>query len=115
MPQSRQFVFGLARRAPHRGDDRSVTRERELVARDEAEAAVAGEVLRIARLEGGKDVARYVPSTEDEVEHAEKELQKLTDDYIGKIDAMIQSVRAVSSLPAPGTWLQYWARPSALT
>jgi ribosome recycling factor len=26
-------------------------------------------------------------TTEDEVKHAEKELQKLTDDYIGKIDA----------------------------
>ena len=25
-------------------------------------------------------------STEDEVKHAEKELQKLTDDYVGKID-----------------------------
>ncbi|HRT58982.1 MAG TPA: ribosome recycling factor, partial [Candidatus Paceibacterota bacterium] len=25
--------------------------------------------------------------TEDEVEHAEKELQKLTDEYIAKIDA----------------------------
>ena len=27
--------------------------------------------------------------TEDEVEHAEKELQKLTDEYIGKIDAHV--------------------------
>jgi ribosome recycling factor len=26
-------------------------------------------------------------TTEDDVKHAEKELQKLTDDYIGKLDA----------------------------
>ena len=28
-------------------------------------------------------------TTEDEVKHAEKELQKLTDDYIGKIDGQL--------------------------
>ena len=28
--------------------------------------------------------------TEDDLEHAEKEVQKLTDDYIGKIDAHLQ-------------------------
>jgi ribosome recycling factor len=29
--------------------------------------------------------------TEDETKHAEKELQKLTDEYIGKIDAHVVS------------------------
>jgi ribosome recycling factor len=28
-------------------------------------------------------------TTEDDVKHAEKELQKLTDEYIGKIDAHV--------------------------
>ena len=29
-------------------------------------------------------------TTEDDVKHAEKELQKLTDDYIGKIDKHLE-------------------------
>ena len=32
--------------------------------------------------------------SEDDVKHAEKDLQKVHDDYIGKIDAMIKAKEA---------------------
>jgi ribosome recycling factor len=50
--------------------------------------------VRHARTEGRERLKKLERVSEDEVKHAERDLQKVHDDYIGKIDALIKSKEA---------------------
>ena len=50
--------------------------------------------VRHARTEGRERLKKLERVSEDEVKHAEKDLQRVHDDYIGKIDALIKSKEA---------------------
>jgi ribosome recycling factor len=50
--------------------------------------------VRHARTEGRERLKKLDRISEDEVKHAERDLQKVHDDYIGKIDALIKSKEA---------------------
>ena len=50
--------------------------------------------VRHARTEARERLKKLDRVSEDEVKHAEKDLQKVHDDYIGKIDALIKSKEA---------------------
>jgi len=50
--------------------------------------------VRHARTEGRDKLKKLDKTSEDEVKSAEKELQKLHDEYIGKLDAMLKAKEA---------------------
>ncbi len=50
--------------------------------------------VRHARTHGRDGLKKLTGVSEDDVKHAEKDLQKVHDDYIGKIDAMIKAKEA---------------------
>jgi ribosome recycling factor len=50
--------------------------------------------VRHARTHGRDGLKKLSGVSEDDVKHAEKELQKVHDDYIGKIDALIKAKEA---------------------
>jgi ribosome recycling factor len=50
--------------------------------------------IRHARTHGRDALKKLNGVSEDDVKHAEKELQKIHDDYIGKIDALIKAKEA---------------------
>lgn len=50
--------------------------------------------VRHARTAGRDALKKLAGTSEDEVKHAEKELQKAHDDYIGKIDALMKAKEA---------------------
>ena len=50
--------------------------------------------VRHARTHGREGLKKLTGVSEDDVKHAEKDLQKVHDDYIGKIDAMIKAKEA---------------------
>ena len=50
--------------------------------------------VRHARTHGRDGLKKLSGVSEDDVKHAEKDLQKVHDDYIGKIDAMIKAKEA---------------------
>jgi ribosome recycling factor len=50
--------------------------------------------VRHARTHGRDALKKLTGVSEDDVKHAEKDLQKVHDDYIGKIDAMIKAKEA---------------------
>ncbi len=50
--------------------------------------------VRHARTHGRDGLKKLTGASEDDVKHAEKDLQKVHDDYIGKIDAMIKAKEA---------------------
>ena len=50
--------------------------------------------VRHARTHARDALKKLTGVSEDDVKHAEKDLQKVHDDYIGKIDAMIKAKEA---------------------
>ena len=50
--------------------------------------------IRHARTEGRDKLKKLEHTSEDDVKHAEKDLQKLHDDFIGKIDELLKGKEA---------------------
>ena len=69
-------------------------RRRELVKVVHKLAEEARIGIRHARTEGRDKMKKLEHTSEDDVKHAEKDLQKVHDDYIGKIDQMIKAKEA---------------------
>jgi ribosome recycling factor len=69
-------------------------RRRELVKVVHKLAEEARIGIRHARTEGREKLKKLEHTSEDDVKHAEKDLQKMHDDYIGKIDDLLKSKEA---------------------
>jgi ribosome recycling factor len=69
-------------------------RRRELVKVVHKLAEEARIGIRHARTEGREKLKKLEHTSEDDVKHAEKDLQKMHDDYIGRIDDLLKSKEA---------------------